>query len=163
MVARAALAAAIIMAAIPSISDSKEGRQPDSSHTMCLPSAFNFAQVSLTLEESHLRTSSAGGCGAVTSPTFRLAPAGAFVRCTGDLPRWRVRARPPKNRSAPRPPAASAAPIIPPLPPAVKSSQLAWPLCGKVCRNPAGSTAHGRGSRGRQNPSPRGGLSGPKR
>src|SRR5580700_3005872 len=29
---------------------------------------LQFVQVSLTLEESHLRTSSAGGCGAVRSP-----------------------------------------------------------------------------------------------
>src|SRR5215472_7122972 len=97
MVARAAVAAAIIIAAMPLISESREGRQPESSHTMCLPSAFNLFLVSLTFEESHLRTSSAGGCGADTSPTYRLAPAGAFVRCAGDSPRWREWARPPKT------------------------------------------------------------------
>jgi hypothetical protein len=133
------------MAAMALISESKEGRQPESSHTMCLPSAFNCVQVSLTLEESHLRTSSAGGCGADTSPTYRRAPAGAFERCAGDSPRWRVRARPPKTvtlsraflsfRTTSRRSAAGAesyserrrreskgpGAIIPPRPPAVKS------------------------------------------
>ena len=101
---------------------------------------LQFVQVSLTLEESHLRTSSAGGCDADTSPTYRRAPAGAFERCAGDSPRWRVGARPPK----PWPPLDFAqgtgplvpskllfiegpAPIIPPHPPAVKSSLKARP------------------------------------
>src|SRR5579862_6798053 len=97
MVARAAFAASIIMAAMALISDSNAGRQPESSHTMCLPSAFNLVPVSLTFEESHLRTSSAGGCGADTSPTYRRAPAGAFLRCAGGSPRWREWARPPKT------------------------------------------------------------------
>jgi hypothetical protein len=58
---------------------------------------LQFVQVSLTLEESHLRTSSAGGCDADTSPTYRRAPAGAFERCAGDSPRWRVGARLPNR------------------------------------------------------------------
>src|SRR5579883_331492 len=39
--------------------------------------------------KSHLRTTSAGACSAVTSPTYRRTLAGAF-RCASVSPRWRV-------------------------------------------------------------------------
>src|ERR1700722_16910602 len=58
---------------------------------------LQLVQVSLTLEESHLRTS-AGGCGATVPPTYRRALAGAFVRCAGDSPLWRDGRALPFNR-----------------------------------------------------------------
>src|ERR1700722_20482310 len=92
---------------------------------------LQFVQVSLTLEESPLRTS-AGGCGAAVPPTYRRALAGAFVRCAGDSPLWRDGRALPFNRGplagspGARPggpctyPKKGPAPIIPPTPPRVK-------------------------------------------
>ena len=92
-VARDALAAPIIISRTASTSVSAAASQPDNSHTMCVPSAFNFSAL---LEPRGNPTSGLVGwrllC-SVTSPTYRRTLAGAF-RCTGDSSRWREKGAP---------------------------------------------------------------------
>src|SRR5580700_11604377 len=99
---------------------------------------LQFVQVSLTLEESHLRTSSAGGCGAVRSPDLSESSCRRFA-VRGRLAAMARRARLPLPWSlkiplggapearSPERSRRGPAPIIPPTPPPVKGFSTPLP------------------------------------